>query len=267
MTKTSESKKLCSLSKVWLVNIPLLMGNSIGKVRYSPKDQLANSPYQSKWILLRRKVIDYNAAQVDGREEELPDVEGPTGGGVDENGLEDDRMLNAAAVDQARDVKRNNRFVNADIDEETLKIISFFNESFPESVSGVGLMSETEATGGGDRKRGFCNIDGLNNDALADDPTGPPTKKISKSSLIIDLTKTSIQQHEEMMAFNKSNLEYQKESRTQDIARRHDRDAREHEYRQKQDTISQQRYAETREDTKEMQGTFADILKTLVTKL
>ena len=178
MTKTSQSKKLCSLSKVWLVKIPLLMGNSFGKVRSSPKDQLANSPYQSKWILLRRKVSDYNAAQVDGREEELPNVEGPTGGAVDENGLEDDRMLNAAAVDKARDVKRNNRFVNADIDKETLKIINFFNESFPESVSGVGLMSETEATGGGDRKRGFCNIDGLNNDALADDPTGPPTKKI-----------------------------------------------------------------------------------------
>ena len=63
-------------------------------------------------------------------------------------------------------------------------------------------MSETEATGGVDGKRGFCNIDGLNNDALADDPTGPPTKKISKSSFIIDLTKTSIQQQEKMMAFS-----------------------------------------------------------------
>ena len=54
-----------------------------------------------------------------------------------------------------RDVKHNYRFVNADIDEETLKIITFFNESFPESVSGVGLMSEAEATGGGDRERDF----------------------------------------------------------------------------------------------------------------
>lgn len=267
MTKTSQSKKLCSLSKIWLVNIPVLMGKSFGKVRTSPKDQLANSPYQSKWILLRRKVSDYNAAQVDGREEELPDVEGPTGGGCDENGVEDDRMVKAAVVDNARDVKRNNRFVNADIDEDTLKIIKFFNESFPESVSGVGLMSECEATGGGDRKRGSCDIDGLNSDALADDLDAPAAKKATKSSLIIDLTKTSIQQHEEMMAFNRSNLEYQKESRTQDIARRNDRDIREREYRDKQDTISQQRYSETREDAKEMQGTFANILKSLVTKL
>lgn len=96
-------------------------------------------------------------------------MERPTGGGVDENGVEDDRMLNAAAADKARDVKGDNRLVNADIDEDTLKINRFFNESFPESVSGVGLMSENEATGGGDRKRGFCNIDGLNNDAVAED--------------------------------------------------------------------------------------------------
>ena len=267
MTKTSQSKKLCSLSKVWLVNIPVLMGKSFGKVRASPKDQLSNSPYQSKWILLRRKVSDYNAAQVDGREEELPDVEGPTGGGVDENGVEDARMLSAAVVDKVRDAKRNNRFVNADIDEDTLKIIKFFDESFPESVSGVGLMSENQATGGGDRKRGSCNVDGLNNDALADDLGAPTAKKVTKSSLIIDLTKTSIQQHEELIAFNRSNVEYQKEIRSEDIARRHGRDIRELQYREKQDLIVQQRYAETREDAKEMQGTFADILKTLMTKL
>ena len=176
-------------------------------------------------------------------------------------------MLSAAVVDKGRDAKRNNRFVNAGIDEDTLKIIKFFNESFPESVSRVGLMSENEATGGGDRKRGSCNVDGLNNDALADDLGAPAAKKVTKSSLIIDLTKTSIQQHEELMAFNRSNVEYQKEIRTEDIARRHGRDIRELQYREKQDLIVQQRYAETREDAKEMQGTFADILKTLMTKL
>ena len=193
-------------------------------------------------------------------------MEGPTGGGYDENGVEDDRMVKPEIVDKARDVKHNNRFANADVDEDSLKIIKFFNESFPKSVSGVGLMSVNEATGGGDRKRGFCNIDGLNSDALADDLDAPGAKKITKSSLIIDLTKTSVQQ-QEMMAFNRSNFEYQKESSTEDIARRNDRDIREREYREKQDALSQQRYVETREDAKEMQGTFANILKTLVTKL
>ena len=89
-------------------------------------------------------------------------------------------MLSAAVVDKARDAKPNNRFVNAHIDEDTLKIIKFFNESFPESVSGVGLMSVNEATGSGDRKRGSCNIDGLNNDALADDLGAPAAKKSYK---------------------------------------------------------------------------------------
>ena len=131
----------------------------------------------------------------------------------------------------------------------------------------MGLISESEATGGGDRKRGSCNTDGLNNDALTEDLGAPAAKKITKSSLIIDLTKTSIQQHDELMAFNRSNVEYQREITTEDIARRHSRDVRELQYHENQDIIVLQRYAETREDAKEMQGTFADILKTLMTKL
>ena len=69
------------------------------------------------------------------------------------------------------------------------------------------------------------------------------------------------------MAFNRFNVEYQKEIRTEDIARRNGRDIRELQYREKQDLIVQQRYVETREDAKEIQGTFADILKSLMTKL
>ena len=108
--KASQSKKLCSLSKLWLVHIPFLMGKSFGRVRTCPKEQLASSPYQLKWLTLRKKVSDYNAAQVDGREEKLPDMEGPTGGGFDENGFEDERMSTAAASEAARDQKRNDRY-------------------------------------------------------------------------------------------------------------------------------------------------------------
>lgn len=201
--KASQSKKLCSLSKLWLVHIPFLMGKSFGRVRACPKEQLASSPYQSKWLVLRKKVSDYNAAQVDGREEELPDIEGPTGGGFDENGVEDERMSIAAASEAARDHKRNNRYLSGDVDEESLKIIKFFNNTFPESVSGIGLTSESEATTGGEKKREYCHVNGLDSSALAEDFLGsPPAKKVSKASLIIDLTKTSIKQHEEMMTFN-----------------------------------------------------------------
>ena len=273
--KASQNKKLCSLSKLWLVHIPYLMGKSFGRIRACPKEQLASSPYQSKWLVLRKKVSDYNAAQVDGREEELPDIEGPTGGGFDENGVEDERMSTAAASEAARDHKRNNRYINGDVDDETLKIIKFFNNSFPESVSGIGLMSESEATTGGDKKRDFCQVIGLDSNALAEDFLGsPPAKKVSKASLIIDLTKTSIKHHEEMMTFNKSNFEYQKEVRMQDIARRESHSKREIEYRDRQDTVNQERYlaeqarlVEARQDAKEMQTTFSGILTNLLGKL
>ena len=273
--KASQSKKLCSLSKLWLVHIPFLMGKSFGRVRACPKEQLASSPYQSKWLVLRKKVSDYNAAQVDGREEELPDIEGPTGGGFDENGVEDERMSIAAASEAARDHKRNNRYINVDVDEESLKIIKLFNNTFPESVSGIGLMSESEATTGGEKKREYCQVNGLDSSALAEDFLGsPPAKKVSKASLIIDLTKTSIKQHEEMMTFNKSNLEYQKEIRMQDIARRESHSKREIEYRDRQDSVNQERYlteqarlVEARQDAKEMQTTFSGILTNLLGKL
>ena len=196
-------------------------------------------------------------------------------GGFDENGVEDERMSIAAASEAARDHKRNNRYLNGDVDEESLKIIKFFNNTFPESVSGIGLMSESEATTGGEKKREYCHVNGLDSSALAEDFLGsPPAKKVSKASLIIDLTKTSIKKHEEMMTFNKSNLEYQKEIRVQDIARRESHSKREIEYRDRQDSVNQERYlteqarlVKARQDAKEMQTTFSGILKNLLGKL
>ena len=274
-SRTSQNKKLCPISKLWLVHIPTLMGKSFGRVRVTPNNLLASSPYQSKWLAIRKKVSDFKAAQVDGREEELPDIEGPTGGGVDENGVEDDRMVDAAKVEVARDLKRNNRYVIADVDEESMKIIQHFIATFPESVSGIGLMTENEATSGAGRKRNACDVDGLNDTAVLEDFLGsPPPKKVSKSSLIIDLTRTAVLHHEENMAFNKSTLEYQKEIRLQDNTRREDVDYREVKYRKKQDALKQERYmteqtrlAETRQDNREMQATFAGILERLMDRI
>jgi hypothetical protein len=273
-TKNSQCKKLMPISKIWLIHIPALMGNSFGRVRVTPNNLLANSPYQSKWLAIRKKVSDFKAAQVDGREEELPDREGPTGGGLDENGIEDERSVKAAIADASRDSKRDNRYVTTGIDDETMKIINHFIELFPESVSGIGLMSESESTSGVGRKRESCEIEGLRDTLESEDVEGPPAKKVSKSSLIIDLTRTAVQQHEENMAFNKSAFEYQKTTRMEDIARKEEKYVREVEYRDKQDKIEHEKYvteqrrlSETRQDNKEMQTTFAAILETLMSKL
>ena len=76
------------------------------------------------------------------------------------------------------------------------------------------------------------------------------------------------------MAFNKSALEYQKESRLQDNTKREDVDYREVKYRKKQDALNQQRYmteqnrlAETRQDNREMNATFAGILERLMDRI
>ena len=128
-------------------------------------------------------------------------------------------------------------------------------------------MSESEATTGGEKKREYCQVNGLDSSALAEDFLGSPPEKVSKASLIIDLTKTSIKQHEEMMTSNKSNLEYQKRIRMQDIARRESHSKREIEYRDRQDSVNQERYlteqarlVEAGQDAKEMQTTFSGIL-------
>ena len=172
------------------------MGKRFGRVRATPNNVLANSPYQSKWMGIRKKVNDYKAAQVDGREEELPNIEGPTGGGLNEDGVDDDRMIASAAAETAREMKRNSRYV-AGIDEESLKIIQYFMEVFPRSVSGIGLMTESEMNCGTGSKREFCEIEGLRDTAAKEDVGGgPPAKKVSKSSLIIDLTRTAALHHE-----------------------------------------------------------------------
>lgn len=106
--KACQSKKLCSLSKLWLVHMPFLMGKSLGRVRECPKKQLASSPYQSKWLVLRKKVRDYNAAQVNSRETWKDLLGNGVEEGLDENGVEDERMSTAAASEAAHDHKRNN---------------------------------------------------------------------------------------------------------------------------------------------------------------
>ena len=142
------------------------------------------------------KVSDYKAAQLDGREEELPDIEGSTGSDLNEDGVDDDRMIASAAAETAREMKRNSWYV-AGIDEESLKIIQYFMEVFPQSVSGIGLMTESEMNCGTGSKREFCKIKGLRDTAAKEDVGGgPPAKKVSKSSLIIDLTRTAALHHE-----------------------------------------------------------------------
>ena len=63
---------------MWLVEIPALMGKDFGKVRLTPSNSLGSSLHKAKWQDIRKKVGDYKAAQPDGREEELSDVERPT---------------------------------------------------------------------------------------------------------------------------------------------------------------------------------------------
>lgn len=265
--KLSQNKKLIPINKLWLTHIPNLMGKRFGRVRATPNNVLANSPYQSKWLGIRQKVSDYKAAQVDGREEELPDIEGPTGGGLNEDGVEDDRMIAAAAAETAKDKKRNSRYV-AGIEEESLKIIQYFIETFPQSVSGIGLVTESELSTGAGSKREFCETEGLRDTAAKEDVGGgPPVKKVSKSSLIIDLTRTAAQHHEESMAFNRVAFDYQKQIRIDDMAKREERDQREIEYRDKQDSINNERYEESRKDNLNIQNTFANILTNLITKM
>lgn len=228
--KLSQNKKLIPISKLWLTHIPHLMGKRFGRVRATPNNALAISPYQSKWMGIRRKVSDYKAAQVDGREEELPDIEGPAGGGLNEDGVDDDRMIAPAAAETAREMKRNSRYV-AGIDEESLKIIQYFMKVFPQSVSGIGLMTESVMNFGTGSKREFCEIEGLRDTAAKEDVgDGPPGEKVSKSSLIIYLTRTATLHHEESIAFNRVTFEYQKQTRIDDMVKREDRNLREIEY-------------------------------------
>ena len=61
-SKKSQNKKLIPISKLWLVHIPCLMGKNFGRVRATPNNVLASSPYQSKWLAIRKKVSDYKAS-------------------------------------------------------------------------------------------------------------------------------------------------------------------------------------------------------------
>ena len=114
----------------------------------------------------------------------------------------------------------------------------------PQSVSGIGHMTENGLNTGTGSKRDFCDIAGLRNTANKEDSElGPAAKKLSKSSLILDLTQTADQHDQENMAFNKILFDYMKESKNDDIARRDEKENQDFEYRDKQDNIKNDRYA------------------------
>ena len=259
---------------MWLTEIPSLMGKEYGKVRLTPSNSLGSSPYKAKWQDIRKKVSDYKAAQPDGREEELPDIEGPTGGGCDENGIEDERMERAQKVEVALDMKRNDRYTGG-VDRDSLTVIEYFMKVYPQSISGIGLMSEKDLVTGAGRKRECCDIAGLDNTVGEGGVSDvPPVKKASKSSLILDLTRTAEVHHEENMNFQRSHFEYEKESRLADIVRHVARDAREVEYREHQDIRDQERYvaeqarlASAQQDTKDINNVFAGFLTNIIAKL
>ena len=265
----------------WTRYITALMGSDFGRVRLTPSNSMGSSPYKSKWQDIRKKVSDFKAAQPDGREEELPDSEGPTGGGLDENGIEDERMEKAGELERISAVKRNERYLEK-IDKESLTVIEFFIKTYPQSITGIGLMSENDLITGAGRKRESCEILGLNDSTVVcgvDD--APTTKKISKSSLILDLTKTAVAHHEESMEFQRMNFEYQKESRREDIDRLNARDVREVIYREQLDIKEQERYTAEQErlaleqtrlisaqnDTKNINAILGGFLTSMLTKL
>lgn len=281
LCEKSQDKKLCQITKMWLVEIPALMATDFGRVRLTPSNSMGSSPYKSKWQDIRKKVSDYKAAQPDGREEELPDSEAPTGGGLDENGIEDERTERAGELEQISAVKRNERYLE-NIDKESLIVIEYFMKTYPQSITGVGIMSENDLITGAGRKRESCQILGMHDSTVLGGVDDVSTvKKISKSSLIMDLTKTAVAHHEESMEFQRMNFEYQKESRKEDIERLNARDVREVNYRDQLDIREQGRYnaeqerlalEQTRlitaqEDTKNINAILGGFLTSMLAKL
>ena len=145
---------------------------------------------------------------------------------------------------------------------------------FPQSVSGIRLTTENDLNTGTGSERDFCDIAGLRNTANKEDSDqGPAAKKLSKSSLILDLTQTAVQHHQENMAFNKILFDYMKESKNDDIARRDEKENRDAEYQDEQDNIKNEHYAtkqsrlaENQKINLDFQNALTSILSNLVNK-
>ena len=151
----SQDKKLTQIIKMWLIEIPVLSGKGFCKVRLRPSNALGSPPYKAKWQDIRKKVGDYKAAQPDGREVELPDVERPTGGGCDENGNEDERMESADKAEIEREKKCNDRYVEV-VDKDTLVVVEHCMKTYSQSVTKIGLMTERELISGVGRPLRNC---------------------------------------------------------------------------------------------------------------
>ena len=163
----------------WNNAFPYYMNKDFGSVRLNETKgvKVTSNPYYQKWGAFRRMINDYNSfVSIDGDEIERANSGVPTGGGV-EDGVEDERT-SAYEESLAAKEARKEVWFEKNVSRHHVELIDYFNEMYPNSVAGEGIVTE-KGMGRGLRKPHKAKED--------DDEETEDTVKKSKSEKVFKL--------------------------------------------------------------------------------
>ena len=126
----------------WNNTYPFYMNQDFGSVRLNANSaKVTCNPYYQKWTIFRRMVNDYNTfVSIDGEEVAPADSAAPTGGG-EEDGVLDERTLAYEESLAAKEEKKK-AWLLKNVSRHHIEVIDYFNEKFPNSVAGEGIITE-----------------------------------------------------------------------------------------------------------------------------
>jgi hypothetical protein len=127
-------------------------------------------------------------------------------------------MIAAQATAEALHRKRDNRAEN--FTAEQLEIVQYYISKYPNSIAGTGIMSEKELMSGPSSGRDEDD----NTMSSMSDKSGLSARK-PKNQVLIDLTKTTVSNHTQLMAHLVLVKETNDRNRQEDIAYRNPCDA------------------------------------------
>lgn len=194
---TSDTKNNMDATRIWCDIIPKYMAKEYGTVRYSVSRVVASNPYNSQLAVIKAQVSNVKYISVDGPEETRPEDEAPSGGGTDEYGNFDERMQAYESRKEEKNLKKCEQikkrlgkdYVNL------MKVVEHFNSLFPQSIAGVGILSEGDLMSGSGRKRGTpesdCSI--LSSQSI--------DSRVTKKLVMAKIGETINEQHKESMNY------------------------------------------------------------------
>lgn len=193
-----------NVSELWCNVIPFKVGmlstteNDDDKFLRLSGEASASSVYKKMFDSIKKAASDLrHFLSEDPREDEELDEDGPTGGGLEEDGQLDERSVAADLKANQKRERIQRRLETGKMSAEVKEIAEYYILIFPNSLTGVGIRSERDLTEGIGRKRdsNVLKKDTPNSDMSMDGSSSEGSGRETKAKVLKKLMQKSDDNH------------------------------------------------------------------------